>query len=117
MAEQGGKMREWFFLITAIVFEVFATSTLKSTEGFSRLWPTACVVTGYTLSFYFLSRCLEIIPVGVAYAIWSGLGTILIVLAAWLFLGQRLDTAAVSGIFLIVAGVLVLNLFSESIVH
>ncbi len=108
-------MREWFFLSTAIVFEVIATSTLKSTEGFTRLWPTLVVAAGYTLAFYFLSLTLKTIPVGVAYAIWSGVGTTLIVLIAWLLLDQKLDFAAVSGIFLIVAGVVILNVFSGSI--
>lgn len=110
-------MREWFFLVTAIVCEVIATSTLKSTEGFSRLWPTALVVVGYTLSFYFLSLSLKIIPVGVAYAIWSGVGTTLIVLIAWLVMEQKLDVPAMAGIFLIVSGVIILNVFSKSIVH
>ena len=108
-------MRECFFLSTAIVFEVIATSTLKSTEGFTRLWPTLVVAAGYTLAFYFLSLTLKTIPVGVAYAIWSGVGTTLIVLIAWLLLDQKLDFAAVSGIFLIVAGVVILNVFSGSI--
>lgn len=110
-------MREWFFLVTAIVCEVIATSTLKSTEGFSRLWPTALVVVGYTLSFYFLSLSLKIIPVGVAYAIWSGVGTTLIVLIAWLVMEQKLDVPAMAGIFLIVSGVIILNVFSKSIAH
>lgn len=110
-------MREWFFLVLAIICEVFATSTLKSTEGFSRLGPTAFVVAGYTLSFYFLSLSLKMIPVGVAYAIWSGLGTTLIVLIAWLVMKQKLDVPALAGIFLIVSGVIILNLFSQSTVH
>ncbi len=110
-------IREWVFLVVAIICEVFATSTLKSTEGFSRLWPTTAVVAGYTLSFYFLSLTLRTIPVGVAYAIWSGLGTILIVLIAWLVMKQKLDIPALAGIFLIVAGVIILNLFSKSSAH
>ena len=108
-------MREWFFLTLAIVCEVFATSTLKSTESFTRLWPSVIVVTGYALSFYFLSLTLKVIPVGVAYAIWSGLGTTLIVLIAWLILGQKLDFPALAGIVLIVSGVVILNVFSNSI--
>ncbi|MBN1546963.1 MAG: multidrug efflux SMR transporter [Syntrophaceae bacterium] len=108
-------MREWFFLTVAIVCEVLATSTLKSTESFTRLWPSLIVLTGYALSFYFLALTLKVIPVGVAYAIWSGLGTTLIVLIAWLILGQKLDLPALAGIFLIVSGVVILNVFSKSI--
>ncbi|HOO40846.1 MAG TPA: multidrug efflux SMR transporter [Syntrophales bacterium] len=110
-------MREWCFLLAAIICEVVATALLKSTEGFSRFWPSAIVVVGYALSFFFLSLTLEKIPVGIAYAIWSGVGTTLIVLIAWLFMGQKLDIPALAGILLIVSGVVILNMFSESIVR
>jgi small multidrug resistance pump len=110
-------MREWFYLTVAIVCEVFATSTLKSTQEFTRMWPSAVVVTGYCLSFYFLSLTLKVIPVGVAYAVWSGLGTTLIVLIAWLILDQKLDYPAMLGIFLIMLGAVILNLFSKTVVH
>lgn len=110
-------MKNWLYLSAAIVAEVAATSALKSSDGFSRFWPSLWVVVGYGLAFFFLSLTLRTIPVGVAYAIWSGVGVVLIALAGWLFFGQRLDAAAVVGMALIVSGVLVLNLFSGATPH
>ena len=107
-------MKHWLFLGIAIVAEVTATSALKASEGFSRLWPSAVVVLGYGVAFYFLSLTLRTVPVGVAYAIWSGLGVVLVALLSWWLFGQKLDLAAVLGMGLIVAGVLVMNLFSSS---
>lgn len=109
-------MQQWIYLILAITAEVWGTSTLKSAEGCTRFWPTLMVVIAYASAFYFLSLTLRTIPVGVAYAVWSGVGTVLVVLVASTFMGQKLDIAAVIGISLIVAGVLVLNLFSKSAV-
>ncbi len=108
---------QWVFLAVAIVSEVIATSALKATEGFSRLWPSAIVVLGYASAFYFLSLTLKTVPVGVAYAIWSGVGVALITLIAWVLYGQALNLPAIVGILLIVAGVVVLNLFSGSAAH
>ncbi|MBL8498352.1 QacE family quaternary ammonium compound efflux SMR transporter [Nitrosomonas sp. JL21] len=110
-------MHHWMILAAAIVSEVIATSYLKTTEGFTRLWPSVIVVAGYVLAFYFLSLTLRTIPVGIAYAIWSGVGVVLIALSGWLFLGQTLDIAAVIGLVLIVLGVAVINMFSQSISH
>ena len=107
-------MKHWPFLGIAIVSEVTATSALKASEGFSRLWPSAVVVLGYGVAFYFLSLTLRTVPVGVAYAIWSGLGVVLVALLSWWLFGQKLDLAALLGMGLIVAGVLVMNLFSSS---
>ncbi|MCW8906741.1 MAG: multidrug efflux SMR transporter, partial [Sedimenticola sp.] len=81
-------MQHWVFLAIAIVSEVVATSALGKTEGFSRLWPSVIVVLGYTSAFYFLSLTLRVIPVGIAYAIWAGVGVALVVLIAWLIFGQ-----------------------------
>lgn len=108
-------MQQWLFLSVAIVSEVLATSALKASEGFSRLWPSLVVVIGYATAFYFLSLTLRTIPVGVAYAIWSGAGVALIALIAWLFYGQALDMPAIVGLLLIVAGVVVINLFSKTL--
>jgi small multidrug resistance pump len=105
------------YLIAAIVAEVIATSALKASEGFSRPWPSALVVTGYGIAFYFLAQTLRVFPVGVAYAIWSGLGIILISLVGWLWYGQALDAPAILGLALIVAGVVVVNLFSTAVAH
>ncbi|HHV49951.1 MAG TPA: multidrug efflux SMR transporter [Rhodocyclaceae bacterium] len=107
-------MSHWFYLGLAIVFEVIATTALKATTGFSRLWPSLLVVTGYAGAFYFLSLSLRSVPIGVAYAVWSGAGVALIALLAWLVHGQALNLAACAGIALIVAGVIVLNVFGQS---
>jgi small multidrug resistance pump len=110
-------LTNWLYLGAAIAFEVIATSTLKATDGFTRWQPSVLVALAYCLSFYFLSLTLRSIPVGVVYAIWSGVGVVLVSVAGWLLYQQKLDTAAVIGIGLIVAGVIVLNLFSETAVH
>ena len=110
-------MKNWLLLAIAIVSEVVATSALKSSEGFTRLLPSVIVVAGYGAAFYFLSLALESIPVGVAYAVWAGLGIVLITVIAWLLYGQRLDAGAIVGIALILSGVIVLNVFSKAAVH
>ncbi|MAA65499.1 MAG: QacE family quaternary ammonium compound efflux SMR transporter [Alteromonadaceae bacterium] len=110
-------MQHWLFLAAAICFEVLATSALKASDGFSRLWPSLLVVGGYALAFYFLSLTLRVIPVGIAYAVWAGTGVALITLIGWLVFKQTLDAAGVIGILFIVAGVLILNVFSKVSVH
>ncbi|MBI9084894.1 MAG: QacE family quaternary ammonium compound efflux SMR transporter [Desulfobacterales bacterium] len=110
-------MQQWIFLSVAIISEVIATSALKASDGFSRLWPSLVVAVGYASAFFFLSLTLKTIPVGVAYAIWSGVGVALVALIAWAFLGQALDIPAIIGLLLIMAGVVVLNLFSNTISH
>lgn len=110
-------MQHWILLAIAIISEVIATSCLKSAEGFTRLWPSLVVVVGYLLAFYLLSLTLKTIPVGIAYAIWSGVGIVLIALSGWLFLGQSLDIPAVIGLTLIIAGVMVINVFSQTVAH
>lgn len=104
-------------LAIAIVAEVIATSALKASDGFSRLVPSIIVVLGYVIAFYCLSLTLKTIPVGVAYAIWSGAGVALVTLIAWLLFGQKLDAAALIGIGLIVSGVVVLQMFSKVAAH
>ena len=110
-------MQQWLFLAIAIVSEVIATSALKASAGFTRPLPTLVVVVGYGVAFYFLSLTLKTVPVGVAYAIWSGAGVALIALIGWAFLGQRLDAPAILGLALIVAGVVVINVFSRTVSH
>lgn len=110
-------MKNWIFLGVAILSEVVATSALKSSEGFTRLWPTLLVVMGYGLAFYFLSLTLRTIPVGVAYAIWAGLGVVFIALVSWMVFDQKLDAPAVIGMGLILSGVIVMNVFSNTLVH
>ena len=107
----------WLMLVVAIVAEVIATSTLKSTEGFTRLWPSIVVVVCYEIAFILLSLTLKKIPVGVVYAVWSGVGVALVTLIAWLFLNQTLDAAGIVGVSLIVGGVVVINAFSKTVVE
>lgn len=107
----------WIYLLIAICGEVIGTSALKASEGFTRIGPSVVTVMGYAVAFYFLAIVLRTVPVGVAYAIWSGTGVALITLIGWLVFGQRLDPAAVIGIGLIVAGVMVLNLMSDTTGH
>jgi small multidrug resistance pump len=110
-------MQQWIYLGIAIVSEVIGTSALNASAGFSRLWPSLIVVVGYAVAFYCLSLALKSIPVGIAYAIWSGVGVALIALVGWAIFGQALDAPAIIGIALIVAGVVVLNVFSRTSVH
>ena len=106
----------WLYLLVAIVAEVIATTCLKASHGFTRPLPSVLVVCGYGLAFFFLSLTLGKVPVGVAYAIWSGVGVTLIAAIGWMFLGQKLDAVAILGMGLIVAGVVVLN-FSKAALH
>lgn len=106
---------KWLFLAVAIVAEIFATSALKASSGFTRLWPTLGTVGGYLVSFYFLSLTLRELPVGVVYAIWSGVGIVAISLIGWLVFKQALDLPALLGIALIVAGIVVMKAFSKSV--
>lgn len=105
------------YLLAAILCEVIATSALKAAEGFTRLGPSVVVIVGYGLAFYCLSLTLRTIPVGIAYALWSGIGIVLIALAGWILYRQPLDAPAMLGMALIVAGVLVINLFSRTAGH
>jgi small multidrug resistance pump len=107
----------WLFLAIAIVAEVIATSALKASEGFSKLLPSLLVVVGYGIAFYMLSRVLSAIPVGIAYAIWSGAGIVLVSLVGLFFYKQRLDFPAMLGIGLIIAGVVVMQVFSKTSAH
>jgi small multidrug resistance pump len=104
-------------LAIAIVAEIVATSCLRAAAGFTQLWPSVAVVAGYGVTFYFFSLALASIPVGIAYAIWSGVGVVGISVVAAIVYRQGLDLAALLGMALILAGVLVINLFSKSAVH
>lgn len=107
----------WIFLSIAIVAEVIGTTALKATDGFTKIVPSLIVAIAYAASFYFLSLTLKTIPVGIAYAVWSGVGIVLIAAAGWWFYGQTIDAAGVAGIGLIGAGVIVLNTFSQTSMH
>ena len=110
-------MNGYAWLAIAIVAEVIGTSTLKASEGFTRLLPSLVTAVGYGVAFYCLSHSMKTVPVGVGYAIWSGVGVVLITAIAWVAFKQRLDLPALAGMGLIVAGVLVINLFSKSAGH
>jgi small multidrug resistance pump len=105
----------WVYLCIAIVSEVIATSALKATAGFTRLGPSIVVVVGYASAFYCLSLTLRVIPLAVAYAIWCGLGIALVSIIGWVVYHQPIDAATGIGIGLIVAGVVVLNLYAPTI--
>ncbi len=107
----------YLFLSLAIVAEVIATSALKLSDGFSRLMPSIITVIFYGVSFYCLSLTMRTLPTGIIYAIWSGVGIVLIATVSWLFYGQKLDLPAILGMLLIVLGVIVINLFSKSVAH
>jgi small multidrug resistance pump len=110
-------MLNWIYLGGAIGLEIVATSALKAADGFTRPLPTIVVLVGYIGAFYCLSLALRTIPMGVAYAIWSGIGIVVISLVGLLIYRQRLDPAALAGIALIVAGTLVINLLSTTVRH
>ncbi|AOR66826.1 multidrug transporter [Burkholderia stabilis] len=105
------------WLAIAIVAEVIGTSALRAADGFTRFWPSVLVVAGYGVAFYCLSLTLRTMPVGIIYAVWSGAGIVLITLVAMLLYRQVPDLPAVIGLGLIIAGVVVLNLFSKMQAH
>ena len=109
--------KTYLLLGLAIVAEVIATSSLKSSEGFTRLWPSVVTLMGYTIAIFLLSLTLKTLPTGIAYAIWSGVGIVLDSPIGWYGYGQKLDTPAIIGLGLIIAGVIVVNVFSKSVAH
>lgn len=110
-------MKTYLFLFAAILAEVIATTALARSDSFSRLVPTLIAVVGYATAFWFLSTPLRTMPTGIVYAIWSGLGIVLIALVAWIWSKQPLDLAAIVGLGLILAGVIVVNVFSDTVKH
>ena len=107
----------YLVLAAAICAEVVATTALARSDSFNRFWPSVITVAGYALAFWCLSYPIRVMPTGVVYAIWSGLGVVLITAVAWLWYGERLDTPAILGLLLIVAGVIVINVFSDAVRH
>ncbi|MEL5334675.1 multidrug efflux SMR transporter SsmE [Serratia nevei] len=110
-------MSAFMYLTMAIVAEVIATTMLKASEGFTRLWPSLLVVLGYGVAFWGLSMVVKSMPLGIVYAIWSGMGIVLVSVAAVFVYQQKLDWPAIVGLGLIIAGVLVINLLSKASVH
>lgn len=110
-------MKIYLFLSIAIFAEVIATSALKASETFTQLVPSIIAVIGYIIAFYFMSLVIKVMPIGITYAIWSGAGIVLLAIIGVIVYGQRLDLAAIIGMGLIVLGVMVIHLFSDSITH
>jgi small multidrug resistance pump len=104
-------------LVIAILFEVVATSALKLTNGFTNLLPSLVAVSGYALAFYFLSLPLRTMPVGIVYALWSGVGIVLVTAIGWVWFRQALDVPALVGMGFIMVGVIIINLFSKTVAH
>jgi len=105
------------YLVIAIVSEVIGTSALKASQEFTKLGPSLIVVAGYASAFYFLTLTLRTMPVGIAYAVWSGVGVVLICLVSWILYKQTLDWPALVGIGFITVGVILINGFSGSVEH
>ncbi len=110
-------MPAYLALILAVAAETIGTSALQASQQFSRFWPSVLVLVAYALAFYLLALTLRTIPVGIAYALWSGLGILFIALIGFLVFGQRLDLPAVLGMALIIAGIAVIQLFSSTVSH
>ena len=110
-------MNHWLALAIAIFAEVIATTALKASNEFTRLVPSIIVVAGYGTAFYFMAISMRVLPVGIMYAIWSGMGIVLVSIIGWLVYKQTLDLPSLIGMGLIIAGVIVINLFSKSVGH
>jgi small multidrug resistance pump len=110
-------MNHWLALAIAIMAEVIGTTALKASSEFTRIVPSFIVVISYAVAFYFMSISLRVLPVGIMYAIWSGMGIVLISILGWLVYKQTLDMPAMIGLAFIIAGVIVINVFSKSVGH
>ena len=107
----------YLYLAIAIIAEVIATSSLKASAEFTKLWPSVAVILGYSTAFYFMTLALRQIPLGITYAIWSGLGIVLVTVVGAVVYNEKPDIPALIGMGLIIAGVLVINLFSKMSAH
>jgi small multidrug resistance pump len=110
-------MNHWVALAIAIVAEVIGTTALKASNEFTRLWPSLIVVVGYGTAFYFMALSMRVLPVGIMYAIWSGMGIVLVSIIGWVIYRQALDVPAIIGMGLIIAGAIVINVFSKTVGH
>ncbi|MDF1620725.1 DMT family transporter [Pseudothioclava nitratireducens] len=110
-------MKTYLFLLIAVAFETFGSSCLQASQQFTKLWPSLGVLVGFAGAFYFFTLVLKVLPLGITYALWSGIGIILITLSGRVIFGQRLDLPAMLGLGLIIAGILVINLFSKAQAH
>jgi len=110
-------MSHWLALAISIIAEVIGTTALKASNEFTRLFPSLIVVIGYSTAFYFMSISLRVLPVGIMYAIWSGMGIVLISVLGWLVFRQTLDAPAMLGLAFIIAGVIIINVYSKTVGH
>jgi len=110
-------MKTYVFLLIAVLFETFGTSCLQASQQLTRFWPSVGIVVGFGGAFWFFMQVLKVIPLGVTYALWSGIGIVLISASGYFVFGQKLDLWAVVGIALIIAGIAVINLLSQTSVH
>jgi small multidrug resistance pump len=110
-------MKSWLLLFLAVVFEVVGTSAIKQSAGFTKFWPSVAVGVCFLMAFYLLTFALKILPIGVVYAVWSGMGIVLISVIGHWFFNERLDTPAVIGVSFILAGVLIMQIFSKAVAH
>ncbi|MEP5759673.1 MAG: SMR family transporter [Litoreibacter sp.] len=109
--------KHYLFLIVAVISETIGTASLQSSQQFTKLWPSIFAILSFLVALYFMSLALKVIPVGILYAMWSGLGIVSISVIAWIAFDQRLDFAAMLGIALILAGIMTIHLFSNSSTH
>ena len=110
-------MKTYIYLLIAVLFETFGTSCLQASQQLTRFWPSVGIVVGFGGAFWFFMQVLKVIPLGVTYALWSGIGIVLISTSGYFVFGQKLDAWAVVGIGLIIAGIVVINLLSQTSVH
>jgi len=109
--------KTYLMLAIAVMFEVFGTSCLQASQQLTRFWPSVGIVVGFGGAFWFFMQVLKALPLGITYALWSGIGIILVSVSGWVLFGQKLDLAAMAGITLIIAGIAVINLFSSASPH
>jgi small multidrug resistance pump len=109
--------KHFIFLFTAVLAETIGTTALQASQQFTRLWPSVIVIIAYAVSFYLLSLTLKLMPGGIMYAVWSGLGIVLISGIAWVVYGQKLDLWAILGMSMILGGILIIHLFSSTATH
>jgi small multidrug resistance pump len=117
IGQSGGMIKTYLFLLVAVAFETFGSACLQASQQFTRFWPTVGVAVGFIGGLYFFTLVLKVLPLGITYALWSGIGMVLIASVGWLLFNQRLDAPALIGIGLILAGIMVINLFSRSHFH
>lgn len=110
-------MKTYLYLLIAVLFETFGSTCLQASSQFTRIWPSLGVLFGFAGAFWFFALVLKALPLGVTYALWSGIGIVLITASGWVIFGQRLDFSAGLGIALIIAGMAVINLFSSAATH